>query len=152
MLILHTYAEIKWKVSKYGVFSGLHFPVFGLNTEISVQIQENSVFMLHFAYVAEFPCCNISTFTFFALQFFHVALFSCCIFSSFTFFVLHFSPVALLSCCTFFLMNFVDVALFPCCTFLCCTFFYFFFFYFFSFCTLFMLHFSNIKKYWKCMK
>ena len=23
-----------WKVSKYGVFSGLHFPVFGLNTEI----------------------------------------------------------------------------------------------------------------------
>ena len=23
-----------WKVSKYGVFSGLYFPVFGLNTEI----------------------------------------------------------------------------------------------------------------------
>ena len=38
-----------WKVSKYGVFSGPHFPVFGLNTGIygvnlrfSVRIQENT--------------------------------------------------------------------------------------------------------------
>ena len=32
-----------WKVSKYGVISGLNFPVFGLNKEISysVRIQEN---------------------------------------------------------------------------------------------------------------
>ena len=37
-----------WKVSKYGVFSGPYFPVFGLNTEIygkssySFRIQENT--------------------------------------------------------------------------------------------------------------
>ena len=36
-----------WKVSKYGVFAGPYFPVFGLNTEIysemySVRIQENT--------------------------------------------------------------------------------------------------------------
>ena len=35
-----------WKVSKYGVFSGPYFPVFGLNTEIfslcSVRIQANA--------------------------------------------------------------------------------------------------------------
>ena len=33
-----------WKVSKYGVFFSLYFPVFVLNTEISysVQIQENT--------------------------------------------------------------------------------------------------------------
>ena len=28
--------SIAWKVSKYGVFSGTYFPVFGLNTEISI--------------------------------------------------------------------------------------------------------------------
>ena len=26
--------DTAWKVSKYGVFSGLYFPVFGLNAEI----------------------------------------------------------------------------------------------------------------------
>ena len=31
-----------WKDSKYGVTSGPYFPVFGLNTEYSVQIQENT--------------------------------------------------------------------------------------------------------------
>ena len=32
-----------WKVSKYGVFSGPHFPTFGLNTErYSVQMRENT--------------------------------------------------------------------------------------------------------------
>ena len=30
------------KVSKYGVISGQYFPVFELNTEISVRIQENT--------------------------------------------------------------------------------------------------------------
>ena len=33
---------IGWKVSKYGVFSGLYFPAFGLNTErygVSLRIQ-----------------------------------------------------------------------------------------------------------------
>ena len=34
----------EWKVSRYGVFSGPHFPVIGLNTEIysSVQIRKNT--------------------------------------------------------------------------------------------------------------
>ena len=50
-----------WKVSKYGVFSGLYFPVFGLNTEIyrvnlriqfeygKIRTRKNSVFE-HFSH------------------------------------------------------------------------------------------------------
>ena len=35
-----------WKLSKYGVFSGPYFPVFGLNTEIySVDLRIQSVFL-----------------------------------------------------------------------------------------------------------
>ena len=35
-----------WKLSKYGVFSGPYFPVFGLNTEIySVDLRVQSVFL-----------------------------------------------------------------------------------------------------------
>ena len=33
-------ANIVWKVSKCGVFSGLHFPVFGLKTEIFIQTKK----------------------------------------------------------------------------------------------------------------
>ena len=151
MLILHTYAEIKWKVSKSGVFSGLHFPVFGLNTEISIQIQENSVFMLHFAYVAEFPCCNISTFTFFALQFFHVVLFSCCIFSSFIssfwiFLLLHSYHVALFSWWTLLMLHYFHVAPFCVALFLIFFFFIFFRFALFSCCTFLIL--KSIENVW----
>ena len=31
----HIYSYTVWKVSKYGVFSGPHFPVYALNAEIS---------------------------------------------------------------------------------------------------------------------
>ena len=44
--IKQTFTFTAWKMSKYGVFYGPYFPVFGLNTEIcfvnSVQIQENT--------------------------------------------------------------------------------------------------------------
>ena len=33
MIILVTTANITWKVSRYGVFSGLYFPAFGMNSE-----------------------------------------------------------------------------------------------------------------------
>ena len=31
--IVHPVTCTAWRVSKYGLFSGLYFPVFGLNTE-----------------------------------------------------------------------------------------------------------------------
>ena len=43
-----SYTYTVWNVSKYGVFSGLYFPAFGLNTEIrsislySVRMRENT--------------------------------------------------------------------------------------------------------------
>ena len=37
--IFHRILNTAWKVSKYGVISGLYFPVFGLNTEIYLRIQ-----------------------------------------------------------------------------------------------------------------
>ena len=47
-LTMHNVISTAWKVSKYDVFSGPYFPVFGLYTEIyrksqySVRIQENA--------------------------------------------------------------------------------------------------------------
>ena len=43
MFNLHWHCCTTWKVSKYGVFSGPYFPVFGLNTEIySINLRTQS--------------------------------------------------------------------------------------------------------------
>ena len=63
------------------------------------------LFMLHFAHVEVFPCCN-----FFVLQSFHLALFYVAIFSFSTFFILHYFHVAL------FKLRFLRFAFFSCCT------------------------------------
>ena len=49
MKVLHDIRYTALKVSKYGVFSGPYFPVFGLNTEIQseyreIQTRKSSIF------------------------------------------------------------------------------------------------------------
>ena len=59
-----------WKASKYGIFSGPYFPVFGLNTEIyevnlriqseyrKLRTRRNSVFG-HFSRIVNHPCRSV---------------------------------------------------------------------------------------------
>ena len=46
ILQVETYCNTAWKGSKYGIFAGPYFPVYGLNTgksPYSVRMQENTV-------------------------------------------------------------------------------------------------------------
>ena len=74
------FGSIAWKVSKYGVFSGSDFPVFGLNTEIycvnlriqseyrKIRTRKKSVFG-HFSSSAYFTQCQVIRETFYIFLF-----------------------------------------------------------------------------------
>ena len=85
ILLLHRKIQVRekphfgstaWKVSKYGVFSGSDFPVFGLNTEIycvnrriqseyrKIRTRKKSVFG-HFSSSAYFTQCQVIRETFY---------------------------------------------------------------------------------------